>query len=103
MIFFRRLFEISPLFVTMLQIAARGIVLAAGLGLTVGAASSAEAGQIITYNFLGSVDCGTGCNDTITGSPGRFGSLQPLGQHRHFQFHYQPFVHREHRRSPFYL
>jgi hypothetical protein len=33
MIFFRRLFEIRPLFVTMLQIAVRGIVLAAGLGL----------------------------------------------------------------------
>ena len=68
MIFFRRLFEISPLFVTMLQIAARGIVLAAGLGLTVGPTSRAEAGQIITYNFDGSVDCGTGCQDPVTGS-----------------------------------
>jgi hypothetical protein len=52
----------------MLQIAVRGIVLAAGLGLTVGAASRAEAGQIITYNFEGSVDCGGGCDDPITGS-----------------------------------
>jgi hypothetical protein len=68
MIFFRRLFEICPLFVTMVQIAVRGIVLAAGLGLTVGATSSAEAGQIITYQFEGSVDCGTGCADPITGS-----------------------------------
>jgi hypothetical protein len=68
MIFFRRSFEIRPLFVTMLQIAARGIVLAAALGLTVGATSRAEAGQIITYKFDGSVDCGTGCDDPITGS-----------------------------------
>jgi hypothetical protein len=68
MIFFRRLFEICPLFVTMLQMAVRGIVLAAGLGLTIGATSSAEAGQIITYNFDGSVDCGTGCQDPVTGS-----------------------------------
>lgn len=63
MIFFRRLFEIRPLFVTMLQMAVRGIVLAAGLDLTVGATSRAEAGQIITYKFDGSVDCGTGCQD----------------------------------------
>jgi hypothetical protein len=68
MIFFRRLFETRPLFVTMSQIAVRGIVLAAGLGLTVGATSSAEAGQIITYQFEGSVFCGTGCDDPITGS-----------------------------------
>jgi hypothetical protein len=68
MIFCRRLFEIRPPFVTMLQIAVRGIVLAAGLGLTVGATSSAEAGQIITYQFEGSVDCGSGCADPITGS-----------------------------------
>jgi hypothetical protein len=68
MIFFRRSFEIRPLFVTMLQIAARGIVLAAGLGLTVGATSRAEAGQIITYKFEGDVDCGSGCDDSITGS-----------------------------------
>jgi hypothetical protein len=68
MIIFRRWFEIHQPFVTMLQIAARGIVLAAGLGLTVGATSRAEAGQIVTYKFDGSVDCGTGCDDPITGS-----------------------------------
>ena len=64
MIFFRRLFETRPLFVTMLQIAVRGIVLAAGLGLTVGATSRAEAGQIITYKFSGDADDDT----SITGS-----------------------------------
>jgi hypothetical protein len=68
MIFFRRLFETRPLFVTMLQIAVRGIVLATGLGLTVGATSRVEAGQIITYTFSGDVGGGDGSTSTLTGS-----------------------------------